>query len=257
MLFVYGFFSAEQIELVMEPQVQKIMLGPQLSGAIDGWLGFDALGRSLFYQLALGAFWSLGIGLLGCVGTSLLGFSLGAFAAWHRGWIERGLVRCADIFSALPGFLLSAVFCLFLQVEFPQLSSIFLLCAGLILTHWMSLFRVARGLVNEAKQKDWVIAARALGASDFRILWQHIWPNMRSQFLTVAGLQIPSLVLYESYMSFIGLGVSSPQVTWGLLIKEGWKSLSDFPHVMIFPSFFLFMSVWSFHVLLDSSHRGR
>lgn len=232
----------------LEPQVEAILQSPSLTF----WLGTDSLGRSMAHQVLNGASASLIVGVLGCLGTSFLALIFAGVAVLNRGLMDRCLCRLADIFSALPGFLLSAVLCLFLQNEFTSWSGWLVLVVGLVFTHWMGVFRVARALMVEYQSKDWVLAAEALGAGRLRILRRHIWPHMRPSFLTVAVLQIPSLILYESYLSFVGLGVSSPSTSWGLLIKEGWKTLTDFPYLMLAPSFFLFMTIWSIHVLLDS-----
>ena len=120
----------------------------------------------------------------------------------------------------------------------------------------MNIAKVARGLVISSKQLPYVEAARTVGGSDFKILWTHIRPNIIGPLLVVLGLQVPSNILYESFMSFIGIGVHPPQTSWGVLIQEGWRSLSTYPHTILGPSLILFMTVWSLHVLFEGKRRS-
>lgn len=233
----------------LQTNVEMILSGPSRLHIF----GTDNLGRDMFLMTMHGGKNSLLIGFFAVIGTSIIGLIFGMISGWSKGLIDRIFMRTTDILMALPGFLVTAITCLWLQLNFPQIENRWLLVVGLCLTHWMHLFRVTRGLVLDVKTRDWILAAQALGASPARILIVHVWPNIKSTFFTVALLQLPGLILYEAYMSFVGLGVLSPETSWGLLIKEGWKTLAEFPHLIIFPSLVLFLTVWSSHILLDNS----
>lgn len=231
--------------------VEEILQGPSW----HHWFGTDDLGRDLFFRSILGARVSLSIGIVTAVVTLILGFIYGAVAGWNEGLVDRVLMRLNDILLSIPSFILVAVICLCLQLMMtsldPELRGVISLCVAISLSHWMSIARVTRGMVQEIKRKSFVEAAIALGGTQAHVLWRHVLPNILSTLLVLAALQIPSSMLYESFMSFIGLGIQPPLTSWGLLIKEGWKTLSSFPHLLLFPSFLLFITVWSFHQLID------
>ncbi|MEN0060284.1 MAG: ABC transporter permease subunit, partial [Bdellovibrio sp.] len=157
-------------------------------------------------------------------------------------------------------FILVSVLCLSGQllwpIEDPLWRALLSLCVAISATHWMTIARVTRGMVMEIKRKPYVEAAQALGGRPLHILFRHILPNMASTILILWALQIPTTILNESFMSFIGLGVQPPYTSWGLLVREGWKTLSSFPHLLLLPSLILFLTVWSIHILLDFFRAG-
>jgi len=238
-------------QAALEQNVEAMMQGPSW----QHWFGTDYLGRDLFFRTLLGARVSLTIGLVTCIATLVIGFIYGAIAGWSEGLVDRVLMRLNDIFLSIPSFILVAVICLSLQLVMTtmdaQLRGVICLCVAISASHWMGIARVTRGMVQEVKRKSFVEAAIALGGTRTHILVRHVLPNILSTLLVLTALQIPSSILYESFMSFIGLGVQPPLTSWGLLIKEGWKTLSSFPHLLLFPSFILFLTVWSFHQLID------
>jgi oligopeptide transport system permease protein len=138
-----------------------------------------------------------------------------------------------------------------LPIEEAYLKSLIGLCLGISATHWMNLARVTRGKVLEIKRKPFVEAAISLGGSQTHILYRHILPNMMGTLMILVAMQIPNNILYESFMSFIGLGIQPPHTSWGILVREGWKTLTSFPHLILFPSLVLFLTVWSFQIILD------
>lgn len=234
-----------------EQNIDRILL----SAGAEHFFGTDSLGRDLFARVLLGGRISLLVGLVGSLLAFVIGSIYGAVAGWSEGWVDRVLMRLCDILMAVPSFILVSVLCLSLQLllpfEDPLWRSLVGLCLGVGITHWMSLARVTRGMVLEIKRKPFVEAAVALGGSRVHVMFRHILPNMLGTLLILVAMQIPTNILYESFMSFIGLGIHPPYTSWGILVREGWKTLSSFPHLILFPSLVLFLTVWSFHILLD------
>ncbi len=248
-VFIFSFFLSEN---GVEQNVEAILLPPSFSH----WFGTDSLGRDLFARVLMGGQVSLVVGLVCSVLTFLVGFTYGALAGGLEGWADRVLMRLCDILLSIPSFILVAVLCLSVQVVLPFESSYWIsfvsLCVGISATHWMTLARVTRGMVMEIKRRPFIEAAVAIGGSPSHILIRHIAPNMMSTLLVMVALQIPTNILYESFMSFIGLGMQPPYTSWGILVKEGWNTLSSYPHLLLYPSSVLFLTVWSFHVVIDS-----
>lgn len=216
--------------------------------------GTDSLGRDLLARLLVGTKISLGVGLLGSFVAVAIGLVYGLISGWRGGALDRLMMRATDVLMSVPSFVLVAVFALALQSLLPfeegLLKSFIGLTLGISLTHWMNVARVVRGLALQTRALPYIEAARALGAGDARILGRHVLPNIRSQILVLLGLQIPANILYESYMSFIGVGIQPPDTSWGLLVQEGWKSLGTSPHLILFPALVLFIAVWSLNSLL-------
>ncbi|MFS4460758.1 ABC transporter permease [Bdellovibrio sp. HCB2-146] len=225
------------------------------------WFGTDSLGRDLFARTLMGGRVSVLIGLVSALLTFALGFVYGSIAGWMDGWIDRVLMRFCDILMAIPSFILVSVFCLsfqsILHLNDPHTVALLSLCFGISITHWMSLARVTRGLVMETKRRSFIEAAIALGGTKTHIITRHIFPHVMSSLLVLVALQIPTSILYESFMSFIGLGIHPPETSWGILMREGWKSLSSFPYLLLLPSLLLFLTVWSFHILLDDFREAK
>lgn len=236
----------------LEQNVDRILLGPSQ----DHWFGTDSLGRDVFARVLLGGRVSLLVGLLCSLLAFLFGFSFGAMAGWFEGLTDRILMRLCDLLMAIPSFVLVSILCLSLQLLLPvqdgYLKALLSLCLGISATHWMSMARVTRGMVLEIKRKPFIEAAVALGGGRMHIMLRHILPNILGTLMILVAMQIPTNIVYESFMSFVGLGIQPPDTSWGMLVREGWKTLSSFPHLILFPSLILFLTVWSFHILLDS-----
>lgn len=234
---------------LLMPDTSRVLESPG-TGAI---FGTDSLGRDLFARLALGTKVSLSVGLGGSLLAVLIGGLLGLFAGFQGGWVDRLLMRATDVLLSVPSFALVAVLCVGLQGPWfgpPGLTrDLASLGVAIGLTHWMNVARVTRGLVLQVKVQPFIEAARALGASENRLLWKHVGPSIAPQLAVLLSLQIPANILYESFMSFIGVGVQAPATSWGLLVQEGWRSLSVYPHLMLFPCLILFLTIWSLNLV--------
>ena len=222
------------------------------SPSVDHWMGTDALGRDMFSRVLVGARGSLIVGGLGCGFAFLIGTFLGLFFAYRGGYWEAIFMRAVEIFSAVPSMILSGVFILSMTVAFPFLKgSLFVFALILAITSWMNFSRLTRNLVLQEKQMIYVEASKALGASTPHILFKHILPNILPSLLVSAGMQFPHFLFFESFLSFVGLGVQAPHASWGSLLSDGWRSLSETPHLLFFPALFLFLFALSVNLIFE------
>lgn len=230
-----------------------------LSPSPQHWFGTDSLGRDVFTRVFYGARISLFVAIFSSTLTMLFGVSIGALAGWFGGYSERLLIRVVDVLQAIPSFLLVSLLCLFLQnwmeIGDFNLKTLLSVGVGISLVHWFTVAKVTRGQIKQIKVLSYVDAAYALGATPFRIFQKHILPNMQGTLWVLFAMQIPASILYESMISFAGYGLQSPQVSWGILLQEGWRSLSQFPHLLLLPALVLFLTVLSFHLILFKRHK--
>jgi len=215
-------------------------------------MGGDAVGRDLFSRTIYGSRVSLTIGFFGVAITFLLGFFIGGFSGYYGGKFDWITMRFAECFMLVPSFFLM----LALRSAFPiQLSSTevyFLIIIILSLIGWAGFARVVRGMALSISKQDFVKAAKALGASDFRIIFRHVLPQTLSYATVSMTLSIPAYILGESALSLIGLGIQDPQTSWGNLLSVA-MNVSDIqyhPWVLI-PGVFIFITVMAFNFVGD------
>lgn len=244
---VVDFFQREQ---ALAQNIEMVLSPPSL----QFWFGADSLGRDLFLRILLGAKNSLLVGFFASLLALGIGLVYGMVAGSSPRWLDRLLMRGTDIFLSIPSFIVVSVLTLLLEKlqisKITDLANLICLTVAIGLTHWLQVSRMTRNLVRQSKILPYVESARALGASGFSILKTHVLPNLRPHLVTMFGLLIPTSILYESFMSFLGLGFQSPETSWGLLMQEGWKSLTLAPHLMLFPAMVLFLTIWSVHIFL-------
>lgn len=232
---------------MFETNAAKALQAP----GVETFLGRDTLGRDLFYRIIEGAKISLLIGLISSCLAFLLGMLVGGTISLLPKKIEQLVLRGIELVMALPHLMLLAILFLVLQTAFPRgVSEFVLITAALALGSWMSTARMTRNLFRTELLKDYIEGAKAVGASRPRLLWKHVFPNIFSTLLIFWSLQIPQALLAEGALSFLGFGVKSPHVSWGLLLQEGWKSLTNYPHLLLAPSLALFLTVFSLNILL-------
>ena len=212
------------------------------------WLGFDQQGCDYLANVAYGARSSLLIGVLGVIGVLVLGVVVGAIAGFYGGWIDSLMSRLTDIFYALP-LILGAL--ILLRTVFTERGPVEVAIA-LAAFGWMTAMRLVRSQVIAVKSSDYVAAARAMGASDSRILIRHILPNAVAPVLVYATITIGVLIAAEATLTYLGVGLQRPAISWGLQISEGQTLLRTAPHLVLFPSIVLTLTVMAFIMMGDA-----
>ncbi len=211
------------------------------------WCGADELGRDILSRLIYGSRISMLVGSCVVAMSLFLGLIIGSIAGYYGGLIDRLLnIIVMNAFLAFPGILLAIAFVAF------RGPGIFNLVLALSLAGWVGYARLVRGQVLAAKEREFVEAARALGASDLRIIIHHILPNIIQPIIVQAAIGMAGAILAEATMSFLGLGVPPPTASWGAMLNDGRSHLFDAPHLVIFPALAVMLAVLSFNFIGDA-----
>lgn len=244
--------------ILLFPVLILMMIGPSLSGyhydaihlayknqppSAQFWFGTDDLGRDIFTRIWYGARISLTVGLLAALIDLGIGLVWGGIAGLIGGRTDEMLMRFADILYSLP-YLLIVI--LIIIVLGSGLSS---LLVAITLTGWITMARIVRGQILLLKEMDYIMAARALGASSTRLLLIHLLPNAMAPILITLTLTIPSAIFSEAFLSFLGLGIQAPQASWGTMANEGLPALQFYPWRLLFPALFISQTMLAFHLI--------
>ncbi len=208
-------------------------------------LGTDQLGRDALSRLLYGGRISLAVGIAAALVSTALGTAVGAFAGFYRGWVDTALMRATDVVLSVPALPLILLVSGLLRPTVPLL----ILIIGML--SWMGTARLVRGQFLSLREREFVEAARALGASDARLIWRHILPNAVAPITVSATLTVGHAILLESAMSFFGFGVQLPTPTWGNLLNEATQWLDSAPWLAIPPGLLIFVTVLAVNSLGD------
>lgn len=214
--------------------------------------GTDKVGRSIFSRILWGGRISLSIGFLGTVLTIVTGLIIGGISGYYGGWVDMVVQRMTELQMSFPKLPLWMA----LSAALPPNWSSIQVYAGMVtvlsIISWGGFSREIRGLLLSRKEADYVMAARALGASDFRIITKHLFPSVISHAVVVSTLTVPMLILAESSLSFLGLGIRPPMTSWGVLLKEGQnvETLTQHPWILI-AGFFITGTILAFNFVGD------
>jgi peptide/nickel transport system permease protein len=215
--------------------------------SLSHWCGTDELGRDILSRLIYGSRISMLVGSCVVAGSLGLGLIIGSVAGYYGGRIDRFVnVVIMNAFLSFPGILLAIAFVAF------RGPGIFNLVLALSLGGWVGYARLVRAQVLAAREREFVEAARALGASDLRVIVRHILPNIIQPVIVQAAIGMAGAILAEATMSFLGLGVPPPTASWGTMLNDGRAHLFDAPHLVIFPALAVMLAVLSFNFIGDA-----
>jgi oligopeptide transport system permease protein len=209
------------------------------------WFGTDNLGRDLFVRVWKGGRVSLIIGFVGTFIELVVGCIYGGISGYFGGKVDMVMMRIAEVVASVPYLLVVILLLLVLP------KGVFTLILALCITGWVGIARLIRGQVMQLKGSEYILAAKALGANSSRVLFKHLIPNTIGIIIVYMTMDVPGFIFDEAFLSFLGLGVQSPDTSWGALVFEGQGVMTNHPHELIFPALAICLTVLAFNLLGD------
>lgn len=262
LVFAFAFIGPVLMPYTYEQQIREDV---DLAPNARHWMGTDGLGRDLMVRVMIGTRISLLVGLIATFIILIIGSIYGSIAGLMGGWVDNIMMRFVEILYSVPDILIVILLSVTLKDPLtqlfeaggilsglagigPGLISIFLTFA---LLYWVGMARMVRGQVMQIKEQEFVTAARALGASNRRIILRHLIPNSIGPIIVTATFQIPSAIFVESFLSFIGLGVSAPMASLGSLASDAMNGVYTYPYRLLFPAVIIALIILAFNQLGD------
>jgi oligopeptide transport system permease protein len=211
------------------------------------WLGTDYLGRDMLSRIIYGGQISILVGLIGTLTSVLLGIVIGAISGYLGGKVDYVIMRVVDVLYGLPYMMIVIIF----LAIFTRTNVLLNLFLALSLISWLTVARVVRGQIISLKNAEFVEAAKSMGASTARIIFKHLIPNTAGVIIVFSTLRIPTFIMQEAFLSFLGLGISAPYASWGALIADAVEGMAAYPWRLIYPALAMTLFLFSMNFLGD------
>jgi oligopeptide transport system permease protein len=220
------------------------------------WLGTDDSGRDMLVRQLIGGRISLAVGLCATFVALIIGVTYGAISGYFGGKLDAFMMRVVDIMYSLPFTIFVILLTVFTRTIFTEYQlgpafDILILFAAIGTVEWLTMARIVRGQVMSIKKMEYIEAARSLGYGAPRIIFRHILPNTLGPIIVYTTLTIPAVMLLEAFLSYLGLGVQAPMISWGSLIQDGQTKMEEYPWLLLFPAGLFSLTLFSLNFLGD------